>query len=450
MQEDDSIFFETEQLLSRLSHLTISDSRTDTNMNAETVRTLLETAIVQATNRTKQEFQDTINELSNRLRALEPTALVVEHKPIEIITGVQCDETLDIIKSVPEFRGDANRYVSWRQAAVTAHKLFEPFAGSSKYYQAVAILRNKIIGNADSVLSTYNTVLNFHAIIERLDFAYSDKKSIYTLEQELSTLRQGQKTLLQFYDEVEHKLTAIVNKVLMSHQNDPSLIASFNIKYRQDALRVFISGLRKPLCTTLFSCKPTDLPSALAMAQELETNHNRYHFAEIYSNGLNRDFSTQQQPQRSAYMQNQRNDINRPLNSTYSQPRPQQPHYQANSNRNVRPSSNSQFQTLNFPRTNQQTFAPQPRNHALDTDVSMRTVRTNNFPQAFKRTPESGRFNNDKIQRINHLNEQPPIGGDMEYREQAAGTFEELEDTTFNDNINFLGEDQSSPMSSEQ
>ena len=80
------------------------------------------------------------------------------------------------------------------------------------------------------MLSTYNTVLNFHAIIERLDFAYSDKKSIYTLEQELSTLRQGQETLLQFYDEVERKLTAIVNKVLKFHQNDPSLIASFNIK----------------------------------------------------------------------------------------------------------------------------------------------------------------------------------------------------------------------------
>lgn len=60
-------------------------------------------------------------------------------------------------------------------------------------------------------------------------------------------MRQGQRTIIQFYDEVERKLTAIVNKVMMSHEGDNPLIKSLNQKYRDDALRVFVSGPRRPL-----------------------------------------------------------------------------------------------------------------------------------------------------------------------------------------------------------
>lgn len=104
---------------------------------------------------------------------------------------------------------------------MTAHKLFEPYTGSSKYYQAVAISRNKMVDSADAALSAYNTLLSFRAIIARLDFTYMDKKSVFTLEQELSTLRQVQKTICQFYDEVERKLAALVSKVIMSYEGDP-------------------------------------------------------------------------------------------------------------------------------------------------------------------------------------------------------------------------------------
>ena len=93
------------------------------------------------------------------------------------------------------------------------------------------------------VLSSFNTVLNFKAIIARLDFTYSDKRPIYLIEQELSTLRQGNMTLLEFYDEVEKKLTLLTNKTTMSYE---SVVANcMNDKYRMDALRVFISRTKK-------------------------------------------------------------------------------------------------------------------------------------------------------------------------------------------------------------
>jgi len=44
------------------------------------------------------------------------------------------------------------------------------------------------------------------------------------------------------------------------------------VKFREDALRIFISGLKRNLTDVLFAAKPKDMPSALALAQEVESN----------------------------------------------------------------------------------------------------------------------------------------------------------------------------------
>lgn len=46
----------------------------------------------------------------------------------------------------------------------------------------------------------------------RLDFTYAEKR------QELSTLGQGNLTVLNFYDEVERKLTLLTNKTIMTYE----------------------------------------------------------------------------------------------------------------------------------------------------------------------------------------------------------------------------------------
>lgn len=93
-----------------------------------------------------------------------------------------------------EFDGDMRKYVSWRKAAHAAYEQFEPFSGSVKHYQAVLIIRNKIVGSADGTLTSFSTPLNFKAIIMRLDSSYSDKTPLHLLEQQLSVLRQGNST----------------------------------------------------------------------------------------------------------------------------------------------------------------------------------------------------------------------------------------------------------------
>jgi len=54
-------------------------------------------------------------------------------------------------------------------------------------------------------------------------------------------------------------------------------------KFRDEALRIFISGLKRTLTDVLFSAKPKDMPSSLALAQEVESNHERYSFATSFA-----------------------------------------------------------------------------------------------------------------------------------------------------------------------
>jgi len=49
-------------------------------------------------------------------------------------------------------------------------------------------------------------------------------------------------TLLQYYDEVEKKHTVLINKTTLTYDN--TVAASMNEKYREDALRVLISGTK--------------------------------------------------------------------------------------------------------------------------------------------------------------------------------------------------------------
>uniref|UniRef100_W8BK27 Retrovirus-related Gag polyprotein from transposon gypsy n=1 Tax=Ceratitis capitata TaxID=7213 RepID=W8BK27_CERCA len=182
-------------------------------LEADQLKALIENVVSSALAVQRENFEEKLKGISGRINEIET------FKEIEIIPGKHYDESLDVIKSLPDFEGKHENYVSWRQAVHNAYKIFENFVGSSKQYQAVAISKSKIKGPADMVLASFNTVLNFRAITSRLDFTYSDERPIYLIEQELSTLRQGNIKLLQYYDEVERKLTLLTNKTITTYDS---------------------------------------------------------------------------------------------------------------------------------------------------------------------------------------------------------------------------------------
>lgn len=235
-----------------------------------------------ATENTKQDLAEQLNQLTLAVNRLSPPS-VQSYKPVSINPLVSDNASLDLIKSLPEFKGDPSTYPAWRTAAHFAMKYYQE--GSEKYYIAMGIFRNRITESANATLSSFNTVLNFNAIIARLDQSYSDKRPLYVLENELSVLRQDNLSISEYYDKVDKQLTLIINKQIMTHTGNDVIIAALNERSRENALRVFISGLRRPLCDILFSARPNDLPSALAVAQELEVNHRRHDFARAFAVG---------------------------------------------------------------------------------------------------------------------------------------------------------------------
>lgn len=413
-----------------------------TEMDEDQLQAIIQTALsVQAAEYVrreadlKAEFKRQIDELSGRVsRATISVPVIKVYEDAQIIPGIRCDEPLDAMKSLPEFTGSLDAYVAWRQAAHNSYKIFKNYDGSSRHYQAMVILRNKIRGSADAVLASFNTALNFEAIIARLDFTYADKKPIHIIEQEMGTLRQGSMSTLEYYDEVEKKLTLLTNKTNMTY--DHNLAKGMCEKFRGDALRVFISGLRRNLTDVLFAAHPPDLPSALALAQEVEANHDRYNFATNFARGLEERSNRGEMRNQSRQNPNQQE---------------QRPNAQAGQGRS--PAFKKQRGQRNAEAAQVAATTNNNRSEPMDVDPSMSKYRQQTAyqksqesarvnpqqGQTNKRSNTSDRMTGQRRQRIDHISTN---GADKEgsYNVVASKEVEEIDTDSEceGDSLNFL------------
>lgn len=229
-------------------------------------------------------LQAQINILNERSiqqqQAANPT--VEEHRALTFNIQRPEDVSLNLYKTLPEFSGDRMNYATWRNIVKTAMKLLENHQNSMQYCQALMITRNKIIGAASIVLNNYNTPFNFEAIIARLDFTYADKRPIYIMEQELLVLQQNRLSIDEFFDKVNEKLNAIINKINMTH-TDQATTQALMMGVNEKALRTFITGLNSRRGEILYASNPTSLPEAYAKLQTIIHDHERIRFANRYN-----------------------------------------------------------------------------------------------------------------------------------------------------------------------
>lgn len=389
----------------------------------------VEALIAEATAALTNAFNEKINNLNAQLNELKPP-VVESFKPVVIDPTIDSgNSSLDLIKSLPEFDGDAVTYPAWRTAAEFAMKYYPE--NSEKFYVATGILRNKVVRSANATLSSFNTVLNFKAILARLDLTYADKRPLHVLENELSILRQNNSSITDFYDSVDKQLTLIINKQIMANSGNDELIAALNERARNNALRVFISGLRRPLCDILFSAKPKDLPNALVTAQEVETNHRRNDFARTFAVG--NFIKTTNKPSGSNQVAN-----NKPVPMDVDSSR-------INRNANFGPTNNKTFNQNNSPFlnpyqkiNNQNTSAIPKRQFPKENSGSNRSPfhkqqRINHMPTLPFPTSDSQQFyeTEEKFQ-IDTNSENSDVNEDTEY-ENYETDFEEV-----SEKINFL------------
>lgn len=416
---------EVEELLERITSLQVSN-----RMDANQVKTLVQAAVTGALQQQQEAFEQKLTRLTEQITNLTTVKKPQTYEAVKITTNVKCEEPLDLVKSLPEFDGQVSTYVSWRQAAHTAYEVFRGYQGSSRHYQAVGIIRNKLKGSADAVLASFNTVLNFEAIIARLDFTYADKRPVYLIEQELSTLRQGNLSVVKYFDEVEKKLTLLTNKTIMTHEG--AIAESICTKYRADALRVFISGLKRPLCDILFASRPENLPSALALAQEVESNRERYVFATSFAASaedssrfrrINDSGSDQKMraPQKNPHFSNRQYRENAGRNNN-QQVTPME----------VDPSESKLRQSTNWRKEPSQNVAQNQQQYRGGTSQNTRPYQ----PQ-HKRLAGSDRNTGPKLQRVNHIVDDK--SREDNYNNAAQSEISDIEEE---EQVNFLGKDQ--------
>jgi len=196
----------------------------------------------------------------------------------------ELDKIPDIVRSLREFSGNKSEYSSWKKSVARVLKIYEGRIGSPKYYGIILAIRNKITGQADAVLESYNTPLDWTAISKCLTSHFADKRDLKTLEYQLYALAQGNNTIVEFYQTVYQQLSLILNQVSNMDVSQET-IQSLTTMYREKALDTFVRGLNGNLAQLLAIKEPHDLGHALHLCSLLEnqTTRNNQTPKNIYS-----------------------------------------------------------------------------------------------------------------------------------------------------------------------
>lgn len=330
----------------------------------------------------QKESEDRIKNLTENLNRFQSIETPLPYKDIvtELSSGDQIQ--LDSYKAIPEFTGDQKKYRSWREQVERRMSLIAGFKKHPKYEAALGIIRAKITGTASDILINNDTKYNIDAIIARLDFSYADQRPLYVVEAEMTTIRQGSKTLQEYYDNINRALNTVITKIVMTYKHreeQKSLTEQMQLK----GVRTFIIGLKSPATRSiLYGQSPKSLSAAFAIAQT------------VYYDSQYLQLEQRSEPQKaqSNFQQHNFSAKNNPdFNYNKSPQQPQKP---------------KEFKK------------PEP----MEVDNSNRYLQTNAQNNGQKREYDSSKqrfFQPNKVQRINQLgdNELQPVDGNFEERE---------------------------------
>lgn len=217
------------------------------------------------------------------------------------------DKIPDIVRSLREFSGNPSEFNSWKKSVDRVLQIYDSMKGTPKYYGILSVIRNKVIGNADIALESYNTPLDWNSIVRCLTLHYADKRDLGTLEYQMTSLIQGKNTTQIFYQQVYSHLSLILNKIGCMEMGQESL-RLLTQTYRDKALDTFIRGLNGDLPRLLGIREPSDLPQALHLCLKLENQHYRSEYANKHQN-----YKHRQQPSPSPMRNLNTQNYNRPF-----------------------------------------------------------------------------------------------------------------------------------------
>lgn len=332
------------------------------------------------------------------------------------------DKIPDIVKCLREFSGNQSEFNSWKKSVERVLQIYDSTKGTPRYYGILNTIRNKIVGEADIALESYNTPLDWTAISRCLSLHYADKRDLASLEYQMTSLVQGRSSVQDFYQRVYKHLSLILNKLGTLNASNES-VCLLTQTYRDKALDTFIRGLNGDLPKLLGMREPVDLPQALHLCLKLENQTFRANYA--HGNNFSRSrYNLQNQSTRN----HNPNQFNRnPQLPPRSRPMtffPQLAHnpqmtrenfHFNNPQQRFAPDRRFDFQSQPPPRP--QNPKPQPTPEPMEVDESLRTRRIDymNRPRpnyTRDRPPSSVNQPQRKIARNFHL--------DAEYQQYEA------------------------------
>lgn len=263
-------------------------------------------------------------------------------------------QTPQAIRDLPTFDGNPVKLHNFIRSVDNLFPFISALENTPFFNVWLQSIRAKIIGEADQILEIYGTPLIWNDIKANLIAYYNDKRDCVTLTRELFQVQQIT-TIEKFYGQVQNLLSLLINNTNILIQ-DNDLKTDRIATHKENALQVFLAGLKEPIGGNVRARKPSTLKEAFDACVE------------------ERNFQAKQGLKSSPFYPSLPKQTNQPTFSYSQPPNPRMPIQQTrNFNDNI----------PKLPVPNRNVFAPkpfpiyQPKPAPMEVDRSIRTKQVN-------------------------------------------------------------------------
>ncbi|KAH8333224.1 hypothetical protein KR067_005408, partial [Drosophila pandora] len=103
---------DSDDLIERFNRLVLEKKRADrerlgvSTMDPQHLQAIISAAVTAALQAQKEDFEEKLKQATDKFKAATLSIPEVKpHEPVKIVSGVECNEGLDAVKSLPDFLG---------------------------------------------------------------------------------------------------------------------------------------------------------------------------------------------------------------------------------------------------------------------------------------------------------------------------------------------------------
>ena len=228
---------------------------------------------LQQINSLQLQMQELMNEMRTRDHQISQLQLQTRQQS-EIDRCLKESQIPDTIKQLPSYNGDAKLLATWIESVDRVLALYKNVQNTESYKIWLSQIRNKITDKANEALLKNHTPLVWENIKETLISYFGDKRDLSTLGGKIPYLRQKDKTLDEYYHEVEGLFADINANIHLDPDNaghEAAIMKVLEVSIRN----AFIDGLKENVGTYTRSGRPKDLLQAYQIAKDYDNAEER-------------------------------------------------------------------------------------------------------------------------------------------------------------------------------